>query len=145
VAVGWFRSFASYMGRQIVGARAIGYGSNGVLNTSPLIPSPFHGTSCQDPRSRARLRKPGTTFSRNMQLTTAVILAFAASAVALVVPCQEAQPPLPCKNFKQARFQEYTYGCCSSGAVDCVSGECNPRKEVQNAASTFLDFLSALN
>jgi hypothetical protein len=67
-----------------------------------------------------------------MQLTTTIILAFAASAMALVIPREESQPPLPCKNFKDPRFQYYDYGCCSSGAVDCVSGECIPqRKGVQ--------------
>jgi hypothetical protein len=107
----------------------------------PLVPPSFQGTRLQQPSSRTSLSQPATTTPHDMQLTTATILAFAASAVALVVPRQaleEAQPPLPCKNFKQPRFEEYTYGCCSPGAVDCVHGEFTLREEVQNAASSFV-------
>jgi len=104
----------------------------------PHVPPPFQGTKLQQPSSRTSLSQPATTSSQEMQLTTATILAFAA---ALVVPRQaseEAQPPLPCKNFKQPRFEEYTYGCCSPGAVDCVHGECTLQEGVQNAASSFV-------
>jgi hypothetical protein len=105
----------------------------------PLVPPPFQGTKLQQPSSRTSLSQPATTSPHKMQLTTAMILAFAASAMALVVPRQaseEAQPPLPCKNFKQPRFEEYIYGCCSPGAVDCVHGECTLRQGLQNAASS---------
>jgi hypothetical protein len=77
-----------------------------------------------------------------MQLTTTTILAFAASAMALVIPREEAQPPLPCKNFKDPRFQYYDYGCCSSGAVDCVGGECIPRKRSNPKCDFLVDRIS---
>jgi hypothetical protein len=69
-----------------------------------------------------------------MHFTMAMILAFAASTMALV-PRQEfvaVKPPPLCENFQRDAYDSYAYNCCQSvdendKGVDCKVGKCTTR------------------